>query len=124
MITTEQRVEELELMIEGLSTQIRRNYVILHGDTEIAFSSGVLSRMNKIEGRFEEQTRLIQSLILQISQQNEQREKEEEIRDAREDERAKVIENMGKWIKIIGSLFAGGSGLQLLFEVSKLINGG
>lgn len=118
--SSEKRLEELELMVQNLNEQVRRNYVILNGDPDISFSSGVLTRLNRIETHFSEQAQLIQNLANQIAKQNELREQQKEITEAREEERTIIFQNMEKWIKILGPLLGGGLGLQLLFELLKL----
>ena len=124
MAITEQRIEELEVMILDLNEQVRRNHVILNGDPNVAFSSGVLWRLEKIESNFVKQSQLIQSLTTQIAKQNEQREREQIIRDAKDQERTEIFQRIEKWIKILGPLLGGGLGLQIIFEIIKGLGGG
>jgi len=124
MAITEKRIEELEVMINDLSEQVRRNHVILNGDTNIAFSSGVLWRLERIENKFMQQSDLIKNLAVELRQQNEQREKEHDIREAREQERTEIFQRMEKWVKILGPLLGGGLGFQIIFEIVKTLNGG
>lgn len=124
MAITEQRIEELELIIESLTEQVRKNHVILNGDPDVSFSSGVLMRLNKIESHFGEQSKLIQELAKQIQRQNDVREKEREVFEAREQERTEIFQRIEKWVKILGPLLGGGLGFQILFEVFKALNGG
>lgn len=123
MAITEQRIEELEVMIQSLNEQVRRNHVILNGDPDVAFSSGVLMRLGRIENHFESQAQLIQGLTKQIAKQNEQRGREREIAEAREAERTAIFQRMEKWIKILGPLLGGGLGLQIAFEIFKGLGG-
>lgn len=124
MASSEQRLEELELMVQNLNEQVRRNYVILNGDPDISFSSGVLTRLNRIETHFSEQAQLIQNLAKQIEKQNDQREQQREILEAREQERTEIFQRIEKWIKILGPLLGGGLSLQILFEVVQALSGG
>jgi uncharacterized coiled-coil protein SlyX len=124
MAITEQRIEELEVMILDLNEQVRRNHVILNGDPNVAFSSGVLWRLEKIENKFMQQSDLIKNLAFELKQQNEQREKEHDIRQAREQERTEIFQRMEKWVKILGPLLGGGLGFQIIFEIIKSLNGG
>lgn len=124
MAITERRIEELELMIDSLNDQVKKNHVILNGDPDIAFSSGVLARLNRIEGHFSEQAQLIQNLAKQIEKQNDQREQQREILEAREQERTEIFQRIEKWIKILGPLLGGGLSLQILFEVVQALSGG
>lgn len=124
MAITEKRIEELEIVVNELSEQVRRNHVILNGDPNVAFSSGVLWRLEKIENNFMQQSKLIQTLTEEIKQQNEQREQEHAIREAREQERTEIFQRIEKWIKILGPLLGGGLGFQVIFEIVKAINGG
>lgn len=124
MAITEKRIEELEIVVNELSEQVRRNHVILNGDPNVAFSSGVLWRLEKIEHNFMRQSELIQTLTLEIKEQNEQREREQIIREAKEQERTEIFIRMEKWIKILGPLLGGGLGFQIIFEIVKALNGG
>lgn len=124
MAITEQRIEELELVIDSLTEQVRKNHVILNGDPDVSFSSGVLMRLNKIESHFSEQAQLIQELARQIQRQNDVREKEREIFEAREQERTEIFQRLEKWVKILGPLLGGGLSLQILFEVISALSGG
>lgn len=124
MAITERRIEELELLVDQLGDQVRKNHVILNGDPDVSFSSGVLMRLNKIENHFSEQAQLIQELAKQIQRQNDVREKEREIFEAREQERTEIFQRLEKWVKILGPLLGGGLGFQILFEVFKTLNGG
>lgn len=124
MAITERRIEELELMIESLNNQVKKNHAILNGDPDISFSSGVLARLNRVEKHFSEQAQLIQNLADQIARQNDQREKQREILEAREQERTEIFQRIEKWIKILGPLLGGGLSLQILFEVVQALSGG
>lgn len=124
MAIADERIEELEILIRELSEQVRRNHVILNGDPNVSFSSGVLWRLEKIENNFMQQSELIKNLAFEIKQQNEQREQERAIRDAREKERTEIFQRIEKWIKILGPLLGGGLGFQVIFEIVKAINGG
>jgi hypothetical protein len=70
------------------------------------------------------QSQLIQSLTTQIAKQNEQREREQIIRDAKDQERTEIFQRIEKWIKILGPLLGGGLGLQIIFEIIKGLSGG
>lgn len=124
MAITEQRIEELEVIIESLSEQVRRNHVILNGDPNVSFSSGVLWRLERIEQNFTKQSQLIQGLTTSIEKQNQLRERERAISEARERERTEIFQRIEKWIKILGPLLGGGLGVQLAFEIFKGLNGG
>lgn len=124
MAITEKRIEELEILVQDLGELVRRNHVILNGDPNVAFSSGVLWRLEKIENNFMQQSKLIQTLTEEIKQQNEQREQERAIREAREQERTEIFQRIEKWVKILGPLLGGGLGFQIVFEIIKTLNGG
>lgn len=124
MAITERRIEELEMMIQNLGEQVRRNHVILNGDPSITFSSGVLWRLEKMEQSFTKQSQLIQGLTTSIEKQNQLRERERAITEAKEQERTEIFIRMEKWIKILGPLLGGGLGLQVIFEIVKALNGG
>lgn len=124
MAIAEERIEELEILIRELSEQVRRNHVILNGDPNVSFSSGVLWRLEKIENNFMQQSELIRNLTIEIKQQNEQRMQERAIQEAKEQERTEIFQRIEKWIKILGPLLGGGLGFQVIFEIVKAINGG
>ena len=124
MAITEQRIEELEMVINDLNEQVRRNRVILNGDSDVAFSSGVLWRLQQIEMNFSKQSQLIQTLATSIEKQNELRERERAISEAKEQERTEIFIRIEKWIKILGPLLGGGLSLQVIFEIIKALNGG
>lgn len=124
MAITEQRIEELEILVRSLGEQVRRNHVILNGDSDVAFSSGVLWRLEKIENNFMKQSELIQTLTIEIKEQNERREHDRAIQEAREQERTEIFQRIEKWIKILGPLLGGGLGFQVIFEIVKALNGG
>lgn len=124
MAITEQRIDQIEVMISELSEQVRRNRIILNGDPDVAFSSGVLWRLQQIEINFSKQSQLIQTLTASIEKQNELRERERAISEAKEQERTEIFIRIEKWIKILGPLLGGGLSLQVIFEIIKALNGG
>lgn len=124
MAITEQRVEEMEMLVRDLGEQVRRNHVILNGDPNVAFSSGVLWRLQQIESNFAKQAQLIQGLTTSIEKQNQLRERERAITEAKEQERTEIFIRIEKWIKILGPLLGGGLSLQVIFEIIKALNGG
>lgn len=117
------RVENLEILVDNLSQQVRSTELILKGYDEIGYDRGIMIRVSELERRFSEQSQLLSDLAYEIQEANKLRRHQSELDAAREEERLKSWKTIEKVIKIVGPLLAVGLGADWVVQVVQFLSG-
>lgn len=91
------RLDRIEMQVQQLEQAVQRTHVILHGDDQIGFSFGALSRLRVLESMQEKLSENIITLTQAIESVNEQRKQSQTVQMAIEAERL-------RWIKVAAAV--------------------